>query len=130
MTGRNFTSAVTGGAFRGIGGRYSNDVVVHMRTMNVVQVTLVRIIGMVAVLHNRMAATGAVLMRMVLGMLMMGGAPESDERYDRDKEYDVFHSGLDAANVTGSKSVLSDPNKRWICKPLANITIVSEHAIC
>ena len=56
---------VIGSADRGVRGGYFDHMLVHMVLVDCVQVSIVEVVGVAIVLHGRMSAVAAVLMRML-----------------------------------------------------------------
>ena len=67
-------AGMVGGTPLRIGGVHVNDVVVHMILVGVMEVTVVKIIHVVAVTDGRVATIGAMLMVMIAGMLVVAAA--------------------------------------------------------
>ncbi len=99
VTGGNFVRAVTGSAWRGIGGADGDDMFIHMRAVGVMQMTAVKIIGVTVVLDGEVAAARAMLMLVGLGVFGVRGATAGDERERDEQKQDFFH-GLFGLNET------------------------------
>ncbi len=91
VTGGGFVRAVTGRAFVGIRGADGEGVVVHMRAVHVMQMACIKVVGVTVVRDGEMAATGAVLMRMVFRVFGMSRAGGDNERDGDEQKQDSFH---------------------------------------
>jgi hypothetical protein len=85
VTGGLFGRAVAGGALRGIRGADGDGVFVHVRTMCVMQMAAIKVISMTVMRDGEMAAAGAVLMLVSLGVFMVR-ATGGDKRQWCDEE--------------------------------------------
>ena len=80
VSGRFFGGPMAGSAGCGIGGADGDDVFVHMRAVGVVQMTAIEVVRVTVMGYGQMAAAGAVLMLVGLGVFGVRGTTARDER--------------------------------------------------
>lgn len=83
VPGGLFGRAMTGGALCGICGADGDGVFVRVRTMRMMQMAAIEVVGVTLMLNGEMATARAVLMR--VGVLGVCGTTASDERERNDE---------------------------------------------
>ena len=91
VAGGLFVRAMAGCALIGIRGTHGDGVVIHVRTVDLMQMAVVEVVGVAVVLDGGVAATCPVLMRVSLSMLGVRRAAGGDEGNRDEQEQDFFH---------------------------------------
>lgn len=84
VAGGLFRRAVSGSAGVGIGGTDGNGVFVHVPAMTVMQVAVIKVVGVTVMSDGEMTAAGTVLMLVRLGVF--GVSTTADHECQRDNE--------------------------------------------